>query len=177
MTSWHVQNVSQGVTARSKWSKIAILSSDVNIKPELLVRKMAISSQASRKYGGDSSWLLRDGHQSTWPNTATQDFSKTKTVKFYAKPCKIEKKNYCRCQPKSAVTRDWQIDWSCTVRLVHCLLRGEVGILNFQKRKKVRVDAKTLLHSVIIFNWTLINIVCVVSLFTKRASDKNNKYI
>ena len=38
-------------------------------------------------------------------------------------------------------------------------------------------NAKTLLHSVIIFNWTHINIVCVVSLFTKRASDKIIKYI
>jgi hypothetical protein len=44
------------------------------------------------------------------------------------------------------------------IRLVHCLLREEVGkweFLNFQKREKGRVvatNAKTLLHSVIIFN-------------------------
>ena len=30
-------------------------------------------------------------HKSTWPNTTTQNFSKTKTVNFYAKLCKFKK--------------------------------------------------------------------------------------
>ena len=86
----HIQNVSQGVTVRSKWSKITILSSDLNIKPELWSEGRP--SQAKRagstvEIGWQCEKMLRDGHQSTWPNTATQDFSKTKTVKFYAKPC------------------------------------------------------------------------------------------
>ena len=45
-------------------------------------------------------------------------------VTFFICPTNLQnllksRKNHCHCQPKLAVTRDWRIDWNCTVSLIH----------------------------------------------------------